>query len=147
MNTKQVGDVSEAAVLAELIQRGYSVSVPFGDNDAYDLVVDIEDELHQIQVKTGWIEDSCLRFKTASKTTVDGASHLKDYTADEVDAFAVRCQDTEALYWVPIDSAGRKNTYLRIEPPEIDHPNVSLAEDFTFDAVLSDPGAGSSVGS
>jgi hypothetical protein len=136
MNTKQVGDISEIMVLAELVKRDYTVSVPFGDNDPYDLIVDIEDELYRVQVKTGWIEDDCVRFKTASKTTVEGTPRTNDYDTGDIDAFAVRCKDTSSLYWVPVGSAGKKNTYLRIESPAIDHPNVSLATEFTFDAML-----------
>ena len=48
MNTKQIGDISEVTVLAELIKRGYTASVPFGDNDPYDLIVDIGSELYRV---------------------------------------------------------------------------------------------------
>lgn len=136
MNTKQVGDASEAAVVAELIKRGYTVSIPFGDNDPYDLVVDSAEGLHRVQVKTGWIEDGCLRFKTGSKTTEDGATHVTDYSPEDVDAFAVRGRETAPLYWVPIEAASRKNTYLRIDPARIEHPNITRAEEFAFDAAL-----------
>ncbi|MFT4884888.1 MAG: hypothetical protein ACI8U4_002406, partial [Natronomonas sp.] len=77
-----------------------------------------------------------VRFKTASKTTADGEPVRRSYTPDEVDAFAVRRRDTGDLYWVPFDVAGRKNTYLRIEPPDIDHPSVTLAEEHRFDTAL-----------
>lgn len=136
MNTKQVGDGTEATVLAALINRGYSVSIPFGDNDRYDLLVDAGNELHRVQVKTGWLEDGRVRFKTCSKTTRDGEPVTRDYTRGAVDAFAVRCRDQEALYWVPVEAAGRKNTYLRVEPPEIDHPSVRMADGFRFDTNL-----------
>ena len=145
MNTKQVGDTSEAVVLAELVKQGYTVSVPFGDNDPYDLVVDTVDGLHRVQIKTGWIEDGCLRFKTGSKTTRDGTVVVEDYANDDVESFAIRCKDTGELYWVPVDAAGKKSTYLRIEPPKIDHPSVTFADEFTFEAALPDPRT-SSVG-
>jgi hypothetical protein len=114
------------------------VSIPFGDNDPYDLVVDTADGLYRVQVKTGWIEGDCLRFKTGSKTTKNGTAHVEDYCDDEVDAFAVRCESMKPLYWVPVQSTGRKNTYLRIAPPEIDHPEITFAEEFTFDVALPD---------
>lgn len=106
-NTKQTGDETEAQIIAALIEHGYSVSIPFGDNDRYDLVVDTEHGLRRVQCKTGWIEDEVVRFKTASKTTVDGTVALTDYDGD-IDAFAVRCKDTDELYWVPLEAAGRK---------------------------------------
>lgn len=131
MNTKQTGDETEARIIAALIGEGYSVSVPFGDNDKYDLVVDTDSRLLRIQCKTGWIEDEVIRFKTASKTTTDGDVTMNDYDG-EIDAFAVRCKDNRELYWVPIEDVGKKSTYLRLSEPEIDHPSVNLAETYRF---------------
>ena len=135
MNTKQIGDETEACVLAALIEAGYSVSIPFGDNDRYDLVVDADGELLCVQCKTGWREDDVVRFKTASKTTVDGIETTVDY-GDAIDAFAVRCRDSGTLYWVPADAVGKKSTYLRLTEPKIDHPAVKRAAQFRFDANL-----------
>ncbi|AGB33398.1 hypothetical protein C488_17613 [Natrinema pellirubrum DSM 15624] len=132
MNTKQTGDETEARIIAALIAEGYTVSVPFGDNDKYDLVLDTGCQLLRIQCKTGWIEDDVVRFKTASKTTTDGSVTMDNYDG-EVDAFAVRCKETETLYWVPIDDIGKKSTYLRLTEPKIDHPSVKFAETYRFE--------------
>ncbi|AQL42420.1 hypothetical protein BV210_06700 [Halorientalis sp. IM1011] len=134
-NTKDTGDTTEARIIHALIARGYSVSIPFGDNDSYDLIVDAESTLYRVQCKTGWREDGRVRFKTASKTTVDGDTVARDY-GDSVDAFAVRCKDTNQLYWVPESKAGRKNTYLRVEEADIDHPSVNDAASFRFESAL-----------
>lgn len=136
MNTKQTGDSSEVIVISQLIQRGYSVSIPFGDNDPYDIIVDSNVELYRVQVKTGWLENGCVRFKTYSQTTDGGSSIDRDYTDEELDAFAVRCRDTNNCYWVPVSSAGMKNTYLHIEEARIDHPHIKHAETFGFDTNL-----------
>ncbi|MEF8808461.1 group I intron-associated PD-(D/E)XK endonuclease [Natronomonas sp.] len=136
MNTKRIGDASEARVLSALLERDYPVSVPFGDNDPYDLLVETSDGVHRVQVKTGWMEEGRIRFKTASKTTADGNAVRRDYAPEEVDVFAVRCRETDDCYWVPFETAGRKNTYLRVDSPKIDHPNVRLAEDYRFDTAL-----------
>jgi hypothetical protein len=136
MSTKQVGDGSEAVVLAELVDRGYSVSVPFGDNDPYDLLVDTGTDLYRVQVKTGWLEGGRIRFKTGSKTTRNGEPTVEDYTDEEVDVFAVRCEELGTLYWVPFSEVGSKSTYLRVEPAEIDHPSINDAAEFRFDANL-----------
>ena len=134
-NTKDTGDTTEARIIHALIARGYSVSVPFGDNDSYDLIVDAGSTLHRVQCKTAWIESGCGRFKTASKTTVDGNAVAEEY-GNAIDAFAIRCKDTGQLYWVPEASAGKKNTYLRVDEPEIDHPSVNDAAAFRFDDAL-----------
>lgn len=132
MNTKQTGDVTEARIVTALLVEEYSVSIPFGDNDKYDLILDTTEELFRVQCKTGWIEDDVIRFKTASKTTFGGEVKMIDYD-DFVDAFAVRCKDNEQLYWVPIEETGKKSTYLRLSEPQIDHPSVKLASEYRFD--------------
>jgi hypothetical protein len=39
-----VGLRTEAVILAELLRRGYQVLVPFGVNQRYDLVIDLDGE-------------------------------------------------------------------------------------------------------
>ncbi|ELY98428.1 group I intron-associated PD-(D/E)XK endonuclease [Natrialba asiatica] len=137
MSTKQTGDETEAKVMSWLIAAGYTVSVPFGDNEKYDLVLDTGAELVRVQCKTGWREEdgAVLRFKTTSKTTVDGTVTRVDY-GETINAFAVRCPVTDKLYWVPVEEAGSKSTYLRLKSPKIDHPSVNLAAEYRFDEVL-----------
>lgn len=131
VNTKQVGDVTEVRILARLVSDGYSVAIPYGENDPYDLLVDLGASVLKAQCKTGWIEGDVIRFKTASKTTTDGRVTTVDH-GDEIDGFAVYCGEQPEWYWVPVDDAGSKSTYLRLTEPEIDHPSVNRAAEFTF---------------
>ncbi|USZ71362.1 group I intron-associated PD-(D/E)XK endonuclease [Natronosalvus halobius] len=135
MNTKQTGDETEATILAALIAMGHSVSIPFGDNDKYDLLLDTGTRILRVQCKTGWVEGDVIRFKTASKTTVDGTDTVVDYD-DTIDGFAVRCRETDELYWVPMEDAGKKSTYLRIVEPEIEHPSTKRESDYRLEKRL-----------
>lgn len=133
MNTKQLGDETEVKILADLISRGFSVSIPFGDNDPYDLVVDTGVELYRVQVKTARLfDEGVLRFNTFSKTTEDGEYVDKNYTSTELDAYAVRYPEDGTHYWVPIEDASKHKMTLRITEPKIDHPSVNLAEEYRF---------------
>ncbi|SDM02476.1 PD-(D/E)XK endonuclease [Halogranum gelatinilyticum] len=130
-NTKDAGDETEAKILSRLIASGYSVSVPFGDNDKYDLVVDDDDELHRVQCKTAWQnKDETIRFNTHSQTTKDGDYHERTYHG-EIDAFVVRYPETETLYWIRVEEATRQKMELRFEA-EIDHPSINWAEEYEF---------------
>jgi hypothetical protein len=40
MNSKIIGDVSEAAVIAALLKSGVNVLIPFGDRSRYDVVIE-----------------------------------------------------------------------------------------------------------
>ena len=51
MNSKDKGNIGEAIMLAEFIKRGIQVSIPFGDNARYDLIIDLNGKLYKVQVK------------------------------------------------------------------------------------------------
>lgn len=42
MLSKNKGELVEAVVLAELMKREIAVSLPFGDNQRYDMILDIK---------------------------------------------------------------------------------------------------------
>ena len=130
-NTKDRGDETEAKIIHELISKGYSVSVPFGDNDKYDLVVDDGESLHRIQCKTAWKnKQNTIRFNTHSQTTQAGEYHENTYHG-EIDAFVVRYPDDGTLYWIDIGEATEQKMELRFDA-KIDHPSINWAEDYEF---------------
>lgn len=67
-NTKTVGDTTEAVVLAEFMKAGIPVSVPFGENQRYDLIADVHGTLLRVQCKTGRVvqKESVLVFNATS---------------------------------------------------------------------------------
>ena len=134
-NTKDKGDETEAEIIRELISCGYSVSIPFGDNDKYDLVVDDGSSLHRVQCKTGWAnKEDTMRFNTHSQTTREGEYHEKTYHG-EIDAFLVRYPANETTYWIDIDDATGQKMELRFNA-EIDHPSINWAEEYEFEGEI-----------
>jgi hypothetical protein len=59
-----VGLRTEAAILAELVRRGYQVLVPFGTNQRYDLVLDMDGKFVRVQGKTGRLRSGVISFST-----------------------------------------------------------------------------------
>lgn len=135
MNSKDVGDATEATIISTLVSAGYSVSIPFGDNDSYDLIVDDGTELHRVQCKTAWWnKERTIRFNTHSQTTDDGEYHERSYR-EEIDAFLVRHPDSDRLYWVGVNNASEGKMELRYEAT-IDHPSINWAEEYEFDGQI-----------
>ena len=131
-NSKDTGDETEARIIAELLANGYSVSIPFGDNDKYDLVLDDGTRLLRIQCKTAWSNKSdTIRFNTHTQTTKAGEYHEDTYL-EEVDAFLVRYPETGQLYWIDVDDATEQKMELRFEA-SLDHPSINWADDYAFD--------------
>ena len=116
---KLVGDRTTLAVMLALTDAGIDVSVPFGENCRYDLVIDREGDLTRVQCKTGRLRDGAVRFATASTYghLRSPRENRRDYIG-QIDEFAVFCPDTEGVYLIPIaDVSARTNAYLRIDPP------------------------------
>ena len=134
-NSKDVGDRTEAEALTKLIESGYSVAVPFGDNDKYDLVVDDGDSLYRVQCKTAWANKAqTIRFNTHSQTTKNGVYHEQTYD-EEIDAFLAYYPDNETFYWIDAVDATEQKMELRFES-EIDHPAINWASTYEFDGEI-----------
>jgi hypothetical protein len=128
-NSKRRGDETESKVINELITRGHSVSIPFGDNDKYDLIADIDGQLYRLQCKTAWQNKrETIRFNTHSQTTSQGEYTEETYHG-EIDAFVVRYPETDRLYWVDVTDATDQKMELRFDA-EIDHPSINWAVDY-----------------
>ncbi|ELZ06868.1 MULTISPECIES: group I intron-associated PD-(D/E)XK endonuclease [Natrialba] len=130
-NSKDIGDETEAKAIATLLSCGYSVSIPFGDNDKYDLLVDNEGEIYRIQCKTGWEnKKNTFRFNTHTQTTRNGTYH-EDIYQGEIDAFFVYYPENGTFYWIDATDATEQKMELRFES-EIDHPSINWAEEYVF---------------
>jgi PD-(D/E)XK endonuclease len=107
-----------AAMLA-LNEAGFAVSIPFGENVRYDLIIDDGCRLARVQCKTGRLRQGAVLFNVCSCY----GHHLRptetrrDYRG-QVDYFVVYCSETSGVYLVPIEDLTMSNqASLRIEPP------------------------------
>lgn len=114
MNTKAKGEISEGHVIAHLLKKGYSVSMPFGDNQRYDLILDDGERLWRVQVKTARRTSGGVLFKTAS---VNGFTGVQTTYVGQIDIFLVYSPDLDKVYRVPIGECGASNFTLRTEAP------------------------------
>src|SRR5579864_7889859 len=114
--TKQLGDASEALVLAKLVSCGIKVLVPWGDNTRFDLVALTGGTFIRIQCKTGRFRDGYVTFRTFG---VGRDGNVYRYLAGEIDYYGVRCLETGAVYLVPFEEAGTSTQpQLRVDPPK-----------------------------
>lgn len=111
-----VGLRTEAAILSELVRRGYSILVPWGINHRYDLVVDIGGEFVRIQCKTGRLLEGVVIFPTRSIRTNTKQILKRGYVGD-AELFLVYCPENERIYAVPVDEAPGDRMSLRVDPP------------------------------
>jgi hypothetical protein len=116
-DAKRVGDVSEVAVIAAFTKLGFRVSVPFGENHRYDLIVDDGEKLSRVQVKTGRVRNGVIIFNCCSthghRRT---ATKTRPYTG-QIERLAMYCPDNEKVYVVPEPELCRSKIQLRLAPP------------------------------
>jgi hypothetical protein len=136
MSTNDVGNRSESVVLAAYIEAGFSVSVPFGNGCAYDLVVDTGSRLLKVQVKTGWQRQGCLTFKGRRRVRDSRYDGMRRYKEGEVDFFAVHFPPAASIYVVPFGVIGIDG-FLRLTPAlNGQRKLIRWAADFTWEKHL-----------
>lgn len=132
---KDVGDETQAMVLARLVQAGKQVLMPFGENVRYDLVIDEGDRFVRVQCKTGRLKRGAVKFNSCSYTyhhpANQGARKYQHDYRGQADVFGVYCPETDDVYLVPVDDVGLTKGSLRVEPT-LNHQakKIRWAQDF-----------------
>jgi hypothetical protein len=122
---------AEAKVLSLLLAADFvaGVLVPFGQHRPYDLVIEVAGKFYSIQTKTGYLRDGVFIFKTSNNR---GESYV-----DIVDFIGAYEDKTQQLFLVPPKLLGRRNGYLRLEPPKSkQRKKIRFAADFGYRRVL-----------
>jgi hypothetical protein len=101
--------------LAELVRRGYRVLIPFGTNQRYDLVLEIDGAFVRAQCKTGRLRRGCVLFNTES-VRINTRGWLARSYLGEVEIFLIYCPETDRIYAVPVDEAPASSGSLRVAP-------------------------------
>jgi hypothetical protein len=114
-NTKKIGDISETMVLAAFVRAGYKVSIPFGEDNRYDFIIDRDGILSRVQVKTGRLRKGVVLFNCYSSHTHRKGIACRPYTG-EIEYFAVYCPDTNETYLLRSDAFKVARGSLRVCP-------------------------------
>lgn len=128
-NPKEVGEKTEAAILNCFIQKGIPVSIPWGNNRRYDLIIEVDGKLLKAQCKTGKYSKGVVSFPTASKS---GGKKRKTYIG-QIDCFLVYCETLSKVYKVNIEEVPNRNTMtLRVDPVKKFAPEstINWAKDY-----------------
>lgn len=110
-----VGQRTEAIVLAALVRRGYRVLLPFGTNHRYDLAIDLGDRFVRAQCKTGRLRHGSILFQARSIRSNTRKTYCRSYKS-EIDLFVVYCPGPGGICVVPVDDAPSTGGTLRVSP-------------------------------
>lgn len=140
MNTKQIGNLTELQCVTRLYELGCKISIPYGDSEKYDMIIDVSDNLYKVQVKhskeykTAEGEVDYIKFKGRWQQKSAKGYKQSLYKSNEVDFFATFYNGE--CYLIP----QKECTYekiLRINSPKNGQlKGVSFLENYKAQEVL-----------
>jgi hypothetical protein len=105
-------------IAAEAVKAGIRVLRPLVEGGRYDLVFDIGGRFVRVQCKFARRTDDVVGAYIGTCRLTPRGYVRTTYDADEVDAVAIYCPDTDGCYFVPIeDVRGRAKIHLRLARP------------------------------
>lgn len=135
--TQIKGLTTELICMQKFIELGYIVSVPYGNNSRYDLLVDNGTTIWKIQCKTAKLnENGSYTIQTCNKVSTTTQRRVKHYTKDEIDFIASVIQNQ--LVIIPVELIEKTASKIfRTELPKYGaKSNCNLIEDFTVEKYL-----------
>jgi PD-(D/E)XK endonuclease len=147
LTTDQKGAIAELAIARQAAELGIGVWAAY-TVERYDLIFDLRPELMRVQCKwAGRCGDVVVVRCYSSRRNRDGLLRTL-YSADQIDAFAAYCADTDRCYFLPLtEFAGRSAIQLRLAPTRNNQAaGVNWAKDFEFAAKLGGRGAIAQLG-
>ena len=128
------GRITEVQTLAYFLKLGYIVSTPEIPCQ-YDFLIDVNDKIYKVQVKTCRVTEEAIEFNTSSMTHNANGYIKREYTANMVDFFCTYYNNE--CYLVPFNECGRKVKKLRLVPTKNGQvKNISFAKDYIAKDIL-----------
>ena len=133
MNTQIQGAITEQRCFLKCIESGFIVSKPLFDNARYDFLLDTENHIYKIQIKTSHYNDSKTGFTFngySQHSTGNGNKRMK-YTNQEIDYFMTEFEGQFYLY--PASEQGMTTKTLRLT--DGNQKNIDYAKNYLFEEV------------
>lgn len=132
LTTQQKGITTEIFVAAYFLSLGYNVSQPFCQDSKYDLIVDVNNQLLRLQVKTArQLNEDTIVFNCRSTTKNSQTNKSRYYQTDEIDYFATYWNNQ--AYLIPVEECSAEKR-LHLSP--VTKNNQCYIEDYLGSEVL-----------
>ena len=143
MNSKEIGNLTELQCITYLYSIGCDVSIPFGNSQKYDLIIDWLDKLYKVQIKHANIKFdengnvSHFSFKSRWQGHNSSGYTQTTYTKEDIDFFCT-FYDGKA-YLVPVEECSGAEKILRILPPKnCQQKFVNFASNYLAEKILKE---------
>ena len=104
MDTKLKGDIAEQATILKALTKGWGVLKPVGDRLPYDSVLDVENVLVKIQVKSAWFDENRKNYVVDTRRTKTNRKQMirSNYSITDFDFAIAYIEDTNVFYIFPV---------------------------------------------
>ncbi len=138
MNSKRIGNIGEAKVLAKFVEMGIPIYIPFGDDEKADLIAEFDGKLNKIQVKTSIkSKNGCSIFDLTSSTVHRTNGERRKYLNSEIDYFALYSLDRDKIYLMKVPDNPMSAITIRFEDTKSGMKSrVNYESDFLIENVL-----------
>jgi len=128
MNSKDVGDVTELKIAADLANKGYNILFPYGENQSYDLVAERDGKFIRIQCKSPAVDSDEDKVKIHCRVVNHTKSHK--YKKEDFDYLAT-CYKGICYYVPSIIIENKASIILRLVESKTSNQYKSrLAKEF-----------------
>lgn len=136
-NTQVQGVITEQKCFLKCFEHGFIVSKPLFDNARYDFLLDINNKVYKIQVKTSHSSKNKngFTFNCYSQHSTGKGNKRMKYTNNEIDFFMTEFSGIFYLYPAPEEGLSVKTLRIDKDNPRI--KNIDYAEDYIFERVIS----------
>ena len=112
---KTKGDLAELKVATDLLERGYRIAIPYGEDHDFDLILCRDDRLERVQVKHATSDSSVIAVKCYSHSLTNGrVRQTERYTQASIEWLAVYDATSDRCFYIPASElvpAGASSTY------------------------------------
>ena len=140
-NTKYLGNFTELQCICRFYELGYPVSIPYGDSEKYDFIVDINGRLYKLQCKhanphtndEGQVDYLTIKTCWQSGYTKNASNQRHLYSKEDCDYFVTHYQGKN--YLIPVDECSTLKTLRLIPPKNGQVKGVNFLKDFVDEEV------------
>ena len=112
MDTNFKGCLTEMKIMTHFIELGYNVSKPLLSSSKYDCIIDVNNKLYKVQIKTSRAakdNNNAFVFNCKSVTTTGTTNITTKYSSDDIDFFATYWEDK--YYLIPVLECSVEKNY------------------------------------
>ena len=141
-STKYLGNLTELQCITRFYELGYPVSIPYGDSEKYDMIIDVKGKLYRLQCKhanphqndDGIIDYITIHTVWSSGYTRNRPHTRNKYTKEDCDYFVTHYEGKN--YLIPVEQCSNEKN-LRILPAKNNQiKGINFLKDFVDEEVL-----------